>query len=187
MSIFKDKAVVLKIDKIREKDLLYTIFTYEYWKIRANKKFSNKEKNIDLWNVINFEIHTKENVKIHKIKNIKIKSSFDLKEKNFEIINLYLEILALINREIWDWLQHKEIFEVLEHINNYEKIDKIKLINSYLKINFLLWNIWTENNDEIIEKILKFINNNHIKEIFRLSGINDNLEQKLLEIKNNIQ
>ncbi|MDR2640138.1 MAG: recombination protein O N-terminal domain-containing protein [Candidatus Peribacteria bacterium] len=30
MSVFKDKAIVLKIEKTREKDLLYTFFTYEY-------------------------------------------------------------------------------------------------------------------------------------------------------------
>ena len=44
MSVFKDKAIVLKVDKIAEKDLLYTIFSYDYWKLKVSKKFSKKEK-----------------------------------------------------------------------------------------------------------------------------------------------
>ena len=72
MSVFKDKAIVLKVDKIAEKDLLYTIFSCDYWKLKVSKKFSKKEKNIDLGYIINFEIITKENVSIHKIKNVKI-------------------------------------------------------------------------------------------------------------------
>ena len=56
MSVFKDKAIVLKVDKIAEKDLLYTIFSYDYWKLKVSKKFSKKEKNIDLGYIINFEI-----------------------------------------------------------------------------------------------------------------------------------
>ena len=72
MSIFKTKWIILKIHKIRDKDFLYTIFSKDYWKIMCNKKFSKKEKTLDLWYLINFEIITKENVSIHKIKNIKI-------------------------------------------------------------------------------------------------------------------
>ncbi|MDF1682907.1 MAG: hypothetical protein P1U46_04290 [Patescibacteria group bacterium] len=53
--------------------------------------------------MINFEIITKENVKIHKIKNIKIKSSFNKeRNKNFSEINMYMMILAQINKNIPD-------------------------------------------------------------------------------------
>ncbi|MDF1682906.1 MAG: recombination protein O N-terminal domain-containing protein [Patescibacteria group bacterium] len=48
MSVFKDEAIVLKIEKIRDKELLYTLFTKTYGKIRANKKYSKTEKSIDL-------------------------------------------------------------------------------------------------------------------------------------------
>ena len=100
MSVFKDKAIVLKVDKIAEKDLLYTIFSYDYWKLKVSKKFSKKEKNIDLGYIINFEIITKENVSIHKIKNVKIKSEFNLENKRtFSEINIFLEILSLIYKQ----------------------------------------------------------------------------------------
>ncbi len=183
MSVFKDKAIVLKIDKIKDKELLYSLFTYEYWKIKANKKYSAREKSIDLWNIINFEIHTKENLSIHKIKNIKIKSVFDIKkEKKFSCINLYLELLALVYREISPWIQNKEIFEIVEHINTYENIEDIKIILAKIKIKYLLWNIWLEHNNTTIKKILKFISINHINEILKLSWINEELKKELEKI-----
>ncbi len=183
MSVFKDKAIVLKIDKIREKDLLYAIFTYEYWKIRANKKYSNREKNIDLWNIINFEIHTKENVKVHKIKNIKIKSQFDTKKFNdYWILNKYLEVLALIYKELPDWLQNKEVFDIIEYINNFEKIDEIKLILAKIKIKYLFGDVWLQNKNITVKKILYFVSKNHIKDIFRLNWINNDIKEELDKI-----
>lgn len=179
MSSFKDKAIILKIEKITEKDLLYTLFSYDFWKIRANKKFSKKEKNLDLGYIINFEIITKENVSIHKIKNIKIKSEFFLENKTFSEINIFLEILSLIYKEIMDWIQNKEIFSVIEEINKKENIDEIKLILAKIKIKFILGILWVEHKNPIISKILKFVYNNKIKEIFKLKWIDDALKEIL--------
>lgn len=194
MGIFNDKAIVIKINKSAwnnsnennfwkkngEKELLYTLFTKSYWKIKASKNYTKTEKNIDLGYVINFEIVTKENSKIHKIKNIKIKSEFNLnKDKNFYELNKYLEILALIYREIPEWIAFEEIFDVIETINNYEKIDETKLILAKIKIKSLLWNLNVEHNDRIIEKILKFINSSKIEKILKLTWINENQKKEL--------
>lgn len=175
MSVFKDKAIVLKIDKLREKELLYTLFTYEYWKIRASKKFSKKEKNLDLGYLINFEIITKEEAKFHKIRNIKIKSQFNIeKDKSFSEINLYLELLNKIYKEIPDWLQNKEIFSVIENINSKKNINETKLLLALLKIKSVLWDLPNENENKTIEKILKYINNSKIEDILRLK-INESI------------
>lgn len=182
MSTFKDKAIILKIEKIWEKDLLYTLFSYDFWKIKANKKFSKKEKNLDLGYIINFEIVTKENVSIHKIKNIKIKSEFFLENKKFSEINIFLEILSLIFRETPVWVQNKEIFSVVEEINKKEKIDEIMLILAKIKIKFIFWILWIEHKNQIIWKILKFVYNNKIKEIFKLKWINDELKEILTSL-----
>ncbi len=194
LSIFNDKAIVLKINKAAwnnsnennfwkktsDKELLYTLFTKSYWKIKASKNYTKTEKNIDLGYVINFEIMTKENSKIHKIKNIKIKSEFNLnKDKNFYELNKYLEILALVYREIPEWIAFEEIFDVVETINNYEKIDEIKLILAKIKIKSLLWNLNVEHNDKIIEKILKFINTSKIENILKLTWINEEQKKEL--------
>lgn len=194
LSIFNDKAIVLKINKTAwnnsnennfwkknsDKELLYTLFTKSYWKIKASKNYTKTEKNIDLWYVINFEIITKENSKIHKIKNIKIKSEFNLnKDKNFYELNKYLEILALVYREIPEWIAFEEIFDVVETINNYEKIDETKLILAKIKIKSLLWNLNVEHNDKIIEKILKFINISKIENILKLTWINEEQKKEL--------
>ena len=67
LSIFNDKAIVLKINKAAwnnsnennfwkktsDKELLYTLFTKSYWKIKASKNYTKTEKNIDLGYVIN--------------------------------------------------------------------------------------------------------------------------------------
>lgn len=185
MSVFKDKAIVLKIEKTKEKELLYTFFTYEYWKIRANKKWDKKEKNLDLGYIINFEIHTKEARDIHKISNIKIKSEFNInKDKNFDEINSYLEILWMIYKEIPDWVQNKEVFGLVECINTTKKIDKTKLILAKIKLKSILWELYLENEDKIIEKILKFINNSKINDIFKLTGITEKILEKLTIISN---
>lgn len=179
MATFKDKAIVLKIKKIWEKDLLYTLFSYEYGKIMVNKKFNKKEKNIDLWYIINFEITTKENISIHKIKNVKIKSEFRPENKSFFEINFYLEILSLILRETVDWVQNKEIFWIIELLNKKEKIDEIKLILAKIKIKFLFWILWIEHKNQTIEKILKFSYNHKINDIFKLTWINEDLKNIL--------
>jgi len=194
LSIFNDKAIVLKINKLSwnninennfwkktsDKELLYTLFTKSYWKIKASKNYTKTEKNIDLGYVINFEIITKENSKIHKIKNIKIKSEFNLnKDKNFYELNKYLEILALIYKEIPEWIAFEEIFDVIENINNYEKIDETKLILAKIKIKSLLWNLKIEHNNKVIEKILKFINNSKIENILKLTWINEDQKKEL--------
>lgn len=179
LSSFKDRAIILKVEKISEKDLLYTLFSENFWKIRANKKFSKKEKNLDLGYIINFEIVTKENVSIHKIKNIKIKSEFFLENKSFSEINIFLEILSIIFKEMMDWLQNKEIFSIIEEINKKEKIDETKLILAKIKLKFILWILGTENKNQIISKILKFVYNNKIKEIFKLKWINEDLKNIL--------
>lgn len=179
MAIFKDKAIILKIDKKNGKELIYTIFSYEYWKFRANKKFSNKEKSLDLWYIVNLEIQTKEDRNIHKIWNIKIKSEFNQK-KSFWELNIFLFILKTIYDEIPDWMANKKVFHIIEKINEKDS-NKLKLIFAKLKIDNLLWNLKIENEDKTISKILKFINNSKIEDIFRLK-IEKKYEEKLEEL-----
>jgi recombinational DNA repair protein (RecF pathway) len=76
MTLFKTKAIILKISKVKDKDFIYDIFTFDYGRIKVQKKEHKKEKTMDLGYIINCEIETKEQRDIHKIKNIKIKSEF---------------------------------------------------------------------------------------------------------------
>ncbi len=179
MSVFKTKWIILKIDKIKPWEFLYTIFTLDYWKIKCNKKLSKSEKPLDLWYLINFEIVSKESSSIHKIRNIKIKSEFDMQNKSFEIINSYLTILYLVFNKTPDWNPVFELFDLLEILNNYKDINNIKLILIKLKIISIFWELWENNPDPTINKILKFINTNKIDRILMLSGINKEIEKKL--------
>lgn len=182
MSLFKTKAIILKISKLKEKDFIYDIFTYDYWKIKVQKKEWKKEKTLDLWYIINCEIDTKEWKDIHKIKNIKIKSQFICDNRDFKTINEYLSILGLIYRKIPFWTDFKDIFELFEELNDKKNIDELKLILARLKIIDLIGELKIDNDDEIISKILRFINKNRLKEIMKLSWIDDDLKKKLKDL-----
>lgn len=186
MSIFKTKWIILKVDsknpwisKTKSPEFLYTIFTKEYGKILCNTKLSKKEKSLDLWYLINFEIITKENASIHKVRNIKILSEFNTKDKPFKEINAYLIILSTIYKKIPKWAPIYELFELLETINSYPQIDDLKLILTRLKILAILWELNENHSNDTVWKILKFINANKIDRILKLTWINEELKKEL--------
>ncbi len=179
MSIFKTKWIILKIDKLKPQEFLYTIFTKDYWKIKCNKKLSKKEKTLDLWYLINFEISTKQNSNIHNTRNIKISSEYDLSNKTFKEMNLYLEILANILKQTPEWNPIYELFELLELLNSYNNIDELKLLLIKLKVTSIFWELWDDHSDPTISKILKFIHNNKTDRILKLTGIDDKIKIKL--------
>lgn len=179
MSIFKTKWVVLKIHKINTWEFLYTIFTREYWKIICNKKLSKKEKALDLWYLINFEIITKDEITIHKIKNIKILSEFSRDNKSFYQLNTYLIILALILNKTTKWLAIYELFDLLETVNLITNINEIQLILIRLKIISIFWELNEHNSNQTISKILKFINSNKVDRVIKLTWINENIKKEL--------
>lgn len=182
MSVFKSKWIILKISKVKEKDFIYDVFTYDYGKIKVQKKDTKKEKSLDIWYIANFEIETKEWKDISKAKNIKIKSEFKYEWKEFKIINEYLNIIWLIYKKIPYWLPFSDVFEIIEVLNEKKELDETKLILAKLKILDYFWDLKIENEDKTIEKILKFINKNKIKEVLKLSWIDEYLIKKLEEI-----
>ena len=179
MSIFKTKWIILKIHKVNTGEFLYTIFTKEYGKILCNKKLSKKEKTLDLWYLVNFEIVTKENSKIHKIKNIKILSEFSSNNKTFIELNSYLTILLIINNKTHNWLAIYELFELLEILNSLENINDLRLILIRLKVVSIFWELNEDNKNQTVSKILKFINSNKIERIIKLTWINDDIKKEL--------
>jgi len=182
MAIFKTKAIILKISKVKDKDFIYDIFTFDYGRIKVQKKEHKKEKSLDLWYIINCEIETKEQRDIHKIKNIKIKSEFRYEGKDYITLQEYLTIIWIIYNKLPEGLVFKDIFEILEEVNKTKNIDDMKLILSRLKVINLLWELDLNHKDQLIEKVLKFINNNKLKEIFKLSGFDDIIKEKLRKI-----
>jgi len=179
MSIFKTKWIVLKINKVKPGEFLYTIFTREYGKIMCNKKLSKTEKTLDLWYLVNFEITTKENVSIHKIRNIKIISEFNMQNRSFTELNNYLVILSIIYKKVPTWAPIYELFDLLEIINFEENINELKLILIRLKISSIFWELWENHSNKIISKILKFINDNKVQRVVKLTGINEELKKEL--------
>jgi hypothetical protein len=129
--------------------------------------------------IINCEIETRESRDIHKIKNLKIKSEFSYESKDFAIINEYLNILGIVYQKIPFGLVYRDIFELLEELNDKKSIDETKLVLARLKVIDLLGELKVENSDLLVGRILKFINKNRIKEIFNLNGISNELLIKL--------
>lgn len=186
MSVFKTKWIILKINKPKDKDFLYTLFTYDFGKILVSKKKNTKEKTLDLGYIINSEVRTKESINIHRISNIKIISEFDYENKPFKLIEDYMKLLSLVLKNTPDWSPIFEIFTILETVNNYKKITSEKLCLARLKILNCLWNLDIQHKDQTTWKILKYIDNNSINDILRLTWIDDDTYRKLLEVENNL-
>ena len=184
MSVFKTKWIILKIHKPKDKDFLYTVFTYDFWKILVSKKKNTKEKALDLWYMVNCEIRTKDWYNIHKISNLKIVSEFYYENKPFDLIQDYLKTLSLVLKNTPDGNPAFEIFNILEQINKHKNITSEKLCLARLKIMNCLWDLNIIHSDPIIWKILKFIDTHNISDLLRLTGITDEIYKKLLEIKN---
>ena len=181
MSVFKTQGIILNQKKIKDKEFIYTLFTKDFWKICANKKFSSKEKNLDIGYIINCEIETKQNREIHKIKNIKIKYEFLNQKRNFSEINLYLELLGYINKNLGDGIIVPEIYTIFETINKASNINENKLILTKLKLKNILWELPSQNKNPTLTKILKFIHNNPIQTILKLK-IDKNIKDELKKI-----
>jgi hypothetical protein len=85
--------------------------------------------------MIQVEIETKEDKKVHKMRNIKILSDFAPQNRDFGILNGYLEMLAMILRLSPDGLQIYQVLEIVETIHEYENITEEKLLLSKLKLS----------------------------------------------------
>ena len=179
MSIFKTKWIILKINKIDSSNQLYTIFTYDYWIIKCSKKRNSKEKNLDLWYLINSEIETKENSGIHKMRNIKIKWEFKTENKSFSEINWFLETLWYLLRNFPEWVSNYELFWILEYIIKLKHLSEIQIILSKLKIKNIFWELNLEDKNKTVSKILKFINSNNIETILKLVWVDEKVEEEL--------
>lgn len=179
MLIFKSSWIILKIHKVNEKDFLYTIFTQEYGKIMCQKKYSKTEKSLDIGYVIQFEIETKEDKKVHKMRNIKILSDFAPTNKSFDVLQNYLELLAMILKNIPEWVQTYGILDIIEIIHAYENITADKIVLSKMKLLHIFWTLPYEHTNETTHKVLKFIHVKSISEIFKLWTIPEDIKKDL--------
>lgn len=168
MSIFKSKWIILKKLSRREKDVIYDIFTYDFWRIKCQKKQKVREKNLDIGYILNFEIETRESRDIHKIKNVKIKSEFSYEGKDFQLINEYLRFLESIISNIPPSVPVMEIFDIVEQVNEKKDISVFKIQLARLKIIAIWWLLNTSHTNKTVEKILVYIEKNRIKDILKI-------------------
>lgn len=171
MSLFKATWIILKIDRYEKYDLIQ-IFSIEYWKIKLKKNKKNKQL-LDLWYIISFEINVKNENDYHFIKNIKIKKSLNYQNLNSEIIITFLENLNIIQKLIPEKIPQKQLFESFEIILWDNNIRKDKLIIQKLIILKYLWLLWENTKNNTLIKIIKFINNSSLRDIFKLSIKNE--------------
>lgn len=181
MSIFKSKAVVLKKTSLSwSTNIIYILFSLDYGKIQAITKTSKKEKTLDIWNIIDFEIETNWKNKINNIKNIKISSIFLYENIEYKIIEQYLKIISTIIKLVPEWVKIISIFEIIKYINLQKNINYSKLILRELKILNILGILDLETKDTIVKKILSFISKNNIDKIFLLEKLDDNILKNLI-------
>lgn len=182
MFIYKTSWVILKITKLRENFILLDIFSYDYWKVKFKTKYTKKEKTLDIWYVVNFEITVKKENSINEIKNIKITKEFDYNNKDYEIILEYLTLLKLIYDKSVENNPIYEVFNIVSFLNDDKDITQIKIILSQIKIISIFWTLNIENKNQTIKKILSFISKESIKNILRLTWINEDLKLELKQL-----
>lgn len=174
MSIFKASWIILKKTKLKENEEIVTVFTSEYWKLVLKNKISKRQKNLDLWYIINFEINVKKENQINGILNSKIKNEFQYNNKDFSLIIEYLELIKFIENFTPLNMQILWIYEIFYKINDHKNLTFEKIIFSKIKILSLLWILKNEeNNNEIVKKIINFILKNSIDEILKLSWVDE--------------
>lgn len=182
MSFFKTSWIILKINPSKDNDFLFDVFTYDYWKIKLKTKKLKKQKNLDVWYIINFEINVKKENSIHEINNIKIKNEFDYLWKNYEVIINFLELIKIINEKCPLNMPIFEIFNILNELNNSKNITDEKIIFTTLKALNILWLLKLENSNQTIQKILSFISKESIKNILKLTWLDENTKKELKNI-----
>lgn len=183
MSLFRSKAIVLKKTKIGEKEFIYSLFSYDYGKIDVVKKISAKEKPLDIGYNINFEIHSGKKNQIHKISHIKILSEFDPKWYDFTVIHNYLELIQFLYKNTQKGLPIYELYHVIHELHQ-KKVSWEKICLSRLKMLHIFWELSQKHDNPTAQKILLFIHNNSIKNILRLSGVDEDTLDILQKIYN---
>lgn len=181
-SIFKTKAVVVKKEKMSKWDVLYTVFSGEYWKFVCSKKFSNKEKELELWAVFSWEISVREKRDIHNIRNIKIKNQLNYTKLDFNSINSYLILISEINKNTMKSMIIPEIIDIVEMINLKEGLKSYTIILWRLKLKNIFWLLKIESKNLTTKKILNFIDKNKFKEIIKLSNLSKEIEENLTKL-----
>ena len=183
MSIFKTKGIIIKKISVLEKDVIYDIFTYDFWRIKAKKKAKTREKSLDLGYIINFEVETKEWKDIHSIRNIKILSDFAYEWENFMIIHEYLRFLHTIIIHIPLGIWVKEVFQIVEAVNLKKKISAFKINLARIKILEIVGILECLHSDREIRKILEFIRISRIDDILKLKTEDERIIWEILRIK----
>ena len=182
MSVFKSKCIVLKVERIKATDMLYTLFSHDFWVIKCSKKLTKQEKNLDIGYLINCEIHGRESRSIHSIRNIHIIHEFRWEASNFSTTMGYLELVNQVLRHAPSGMQVFHVYDLFEAVLQMKHINEEKLLLARLKLLQIFWVLPDHHIHPTIQKILKFIHENTSKKVLLLTGISDEIEIKLKQI-----
>jgi hypothetical protein len=102
------------------------------------------------------------------MRNIKILSDFTPANKSFDVLQNYLELLALILRNTPEGIQAYGVIDIVQAIHEYENITAEKILLAKLKLLHIFGSLPDEHKNSTIHKILNFIHKQKISEILRL-------------------
>lgn len=170
MSYFKSKAIILRKQKHKEKEFLYTVFSYDFWKIDVLKKYSPKEKNLDIWYDANFEIYSKSSEKLSTISNVKIISEFHAQKHDFGSIEQYLALLTDIYKKTEKNLPIYEVYDLVSILNKSPLWPETILL-ARVKLFQILGVLPSDHPDPVVQKVLKFCHQNNFSRVIKLKGL----------------
>ncbi len=179
--MFKIDAIVLKKNYIKENNIIITLFSKDFGKINVWFKESKLKSPIDIWNIINCLVKTKNNINI--CDSYKIKICIDYSNLNFKSIQNILDLLNYIYQLIPENLPLEDIFNDYKYCTSFlEKNDLNTKIIELLKLK-LIKKTWISLDHNKKSDNLKRLNNVISKfnfdKILNIQGINLDLIQEI--------
>lgn len=144
----KNKGFILKLTKVKEKDVVATIFTQtqgkqSYYIHSVNTPKSKRKQRIEIMNLVEFTTSTKSTGQLKGVNKIDLIDNFrNIKEKK----NLYAESFCLaeiLYKTLPEAEPHNDVFLLLESACRTKlqkaNISKVRAIFNYICINILFF------------------------------------------------
>lgn len=182
--MYRSKAIILSITKIRDNNTRIVMLSQEYGKITGwwNKK---NITSIDIWDIIDVFISRESTKNI--IKNIEIITPWWSRDWNYQQILSFLETLNIINKISIDGNKCQSIFEDVSQFIHYwlhqtlelchYVIFQMRIIKSLGSMNpDFLWD------DKILQYIYNHISHTRLERILSSSNIKNEHVSKMQQI-----
>lgn len=109
--MFRARALVLNIQKIRDQQVRIILFSYEFGKIHC---WIKKDPWVDIGNLVSVVLERKWNE--NHTKSIEVTASIEDYLKTYDEVTSYLYFIQKLNKILPEWVEQKNIYTDIERI-----------------------------------------------------------------------